>query len=140
MDSKSEKPSKEGKAIDYSTVDLCMALADSRKRFDGFISELKNGGDVEQSLEFSVAKVAAELESLECLLKEIQEPSNNQTLTLDKVELGYASVGKLLPHFLVNLDKLAMQCGLDTKGSNPALISGLFEKNYEFTQILTNKL
>jgi hypothetical protein len=117
----------------YSSI-----IGTCRSRFETLIVELKKRPELGQSLEFSVSKVEAELLSLESSLKEIDDPSD-AAFSAHKKAVLLASVGKLLPYFLVNFERLGLQCGVDNPGGDPAQIRELFEKNPEFTELLLSK-
>jgi hypothetical protein len=99
-------------------------------RLSQIINGLRSEGEVEQSIQFAVCKVEAERESLAALIEELNAPSGSDAITKGEV---LAAVGKLLPYFLLNLERLCLQTGLDVPGYNPSLIKGFLNKNRDYT-------
>lgn len=118
-----------------SSEQFSLILSRSRLSFQELVAQLKNGKQLPQSLEFEVLKVEAELESLEATVKELTNPSDGP-LSTQKASVLNASIGKLLPHFLVNFEKLKLQCGVPALGADLEPARALFENSPEFTDLL----
>jgi len=118
---------------EYSSI-----IKSSRERFDILVSGLKKRKELPQNLEFAVAKVEAELESLESTLQEIIAPSSLEFVSETRTVLT-ASIGKVLPYFLVNFERLGLQCGVDGPLGDPTLVKELFESNLEITELLITR-
>lgn len=120
-------------------VELSDIILKSRQRFDLLVDKLKVGSGISQDLEFSIAKVEAELLSFESTIKEINEPSN-ENVAPSKQSLLLASVLKLLPYYLLNFERVCLQCGVKVPGGDQAQIGALFKKNKEYTSTILGSL